>query len=83
MARWMDGDNLSIEKETCPNVTLSTTNPIWKSPRSNPSLRAVKPATLSQGHGLPTHLHENQSIILRQFEIILVSFKKIPKIVIR
>jgi hypothetical protein len=30
---------------TCPSATLSTTNPTWTDPGSNPGLRSERPAT--------------------------------------
>jgi hypothetical protein len=35
----LTGKNQSTRRETCPSATLSTTNPIWTDPGSNPGLR--------------------------------------------
>jgi hypothetical protein len=45
-------------EKTCPSATLSTTNPTWPDPGSNPSHRGGKPATnrLSYGAALFTKL---------------------------
>jgi hypothetical protein len=50
----LTGENRSTWGKTCPSVTLSTTNPTWTDPGSNPRLRGGRPATnrLSQLHGL-------------------------------
>jgi hypothetical protein len=37
--------------KTCPNATLSTTNPTWNDPGSNPGLRGERPATKRLSHG--------------------------------
>jgi hypothetical protein len=54
---------LTEEKRTtwgkpCPSATLSTTNPTWTGPESNPDLRGEKPANnrLSHGTALPYRL---------------------------
>jgi hypothetical protein len=45
-------------KKTCPDATLSTTNPTWPDPGSNPGRRGGKPATnrLSYGAALAPRL---------------------------
>jgi hypothetical protein len=44
-------------KKTCPSATLSTTNPTWADPGSNPGRRGGKPATncLSYGAASPAY----------------------------
>jgi hypothetical protein len=43
---------------TCPSATLSTTNPTWTHPGSNPGLRGERPATNSLSHGTAiTHVY--------------------------
>jgi hypothetical protein len=37
--------------KTCPSATLSTKNPTWTDPGSNPGLRDEKPATNRLSHG--------------------------------
>jgi hypothetical protein len=37
--------------KTCPSATLSTTNPTWTDPGSNPRLRGGRPATNRVSHG--------------------------------
>jgi hypothetical protein len=38
-------------RKTCPSATLSTTNPTWTDPGSNPGLRSGRPATNRLSHG--------------------------------
>jgi hypothetical protein len=49
----LTGENRSIRtrRKTCPSVTLSTTNPTWTDPGSNPGLRGERPATNRISHG--------------------------------
>jgi hypothetical protein len=37
--------------EPCPSATLSTPNPTWTDPGSNPGLRGGRPATNRLNHG--------------------------------
>jgi hypothetical protein len=37
--------------KSCPSATLSTTNPTWTDPGSNPGLRGERPATNRLSHG--------------------------------
>jgi hypothetical protein len=37
--------------KTCPSATLSTINPTWTDPGSNPGLRCGRPATDRLSHG--------------------------------
>jgi hypothetical protein len=37
--------------EICPSTILSTTNPTWTDPGSNPGLRGERPATNRLSHG--------------------------------
>ena len=41
----LTGENRSTRGNTCPSATVSTTNPIWTDPGSNPGLRGERPAT--------------------------------------
>jgi hypothetical protein len=41
----LSGENRSTRGKTCPSATLSTTNPTWTDPGSNPGLRGERPAT--------------------------------------
>jgi hypothetical protein len=41
----LTGENRSTRGKTCPSATLSTTNPTWTDPGSNPGLRDGRPAT--------------------------------------
>jgi hypothetical protein len=43
--------NLSTRRKTCPSATLSTTNPTWPDPGSNPGHRSGKPATNRLSYG--------------------------------
>jgi hypothetical protein len=51
--RWNDmtGENRRTRRKTCPSATLSTTNPTWIDPGSNPGLRGERPATNDLSHG--------------------------------
>jgi hypothetical protein len=51
--RWNEihRENRSTRGKTCPIATLSTTNPIWTDPASNPGLRGGRPAANSLSHG--------------------------------
>jgi hypothetical protein len=58
----LTGENRSTRGEkTCTSATLSTTNPTWTDPGSNPGLRGEMPATNRLSHGtansraLPLH----------------------------
>jgi hypothetical protein len=42
-------ENRRTRRKTCPSPTLSTTNPTWTDPESNPILRG--PATNRLNHG--------------------------------
>jgi hypothetical protein len=39
----LTGENRSIRGKTCLSATLSTINPIWTDPGSNPGLRGERP----------------------------------------
>jgi hypothetical protein len=41
----------TTRRKTCPSVTLSTKNPTWTDPGSNPGLRSGRPATDHLSHG--------------------------------
>jgi hypothetical protein len=47
----LKGENRKTRKRTCPNATLSTTNPTWIEPGANPGLRVERPATNDLSHG--------------------------------
>jgi hypothetical protein len=51
----LTGENRSTRGKTCTSYTLSTTNPTWTDPGSNPGLRGGRPAAnrLSHGTALP------------------------------
>jgi hypothetical protein len=51
----LTGENQSTRGKTCPSATLSTTNPTWTDPVSNPGLRGERPATNSLSHGTATY----------------------------
>jgi hypothetical protein len=54
----LTGENGRTRTKTCPSATLSTTNPTWTDPESNPGLHGERPATnrLSHGTALATAL---------------------------
>jgi hypothetical protein len=41
----LTGENISTRRKTCPSATLSTTNPKFTNPGSNPGLRGGRQAT--------------------------------------
>ena len=47
----LKGENRSIRGKTRCSATLSTTNPTWTDPGSNPGLRGERPATNRLSHG--------------------------------
>jgi hypothetical protein len=47
----LTGENRSTRVNTCPSATLSTINPTWTGPGSNPGLRGERPATNHLSHG--------------------------------
>jgi hypothetical protein len=47
----MTGENRSTRGKPCPSATMSTTNPTWTDPGSNPDLRGGRPATNRLSHG--------------------------------
>jgi hypothetical protein len=47
----LTGENRSTRGKTCLSTTLSTTNPIWADPGSNPDLRGERLATNRLSHG--------------------------------
>jgi hypothetical protein len=47
----LTGENRSTRGKTCPSATLSTTNPTWTDPGSNPSLPGGRPAANRLSHG--------------------------------
>jgi hypothetical protein len=47
----LTGENRSTRGKTSPSATLSTTNPTWTDPVSNPGVRGGRPAANSLSHG--------------------------------
>jgi hypothetical protein len=47
----LTGESRSTRGKTCLSATLSTTNPTWTDPGSNPGLRGERPANNSLSHG--------------------------------
>ena len=50
----LTGENRGTRRKTCLSATLSTTNPTWTDPGSNPGLRSERPATNRLSHGTAT-----------------------------
>jgi hypothetical protein len=75
--RWNENDGKTEELggKTCPSATLSTTNPTWTDPGSNPGLHGGRPAAnrLSHGTALYTAL---QIIPTKNFCKEEISFKE-------
>jgi hypothetical protein len=47
----LTGKNRRTRGKACHRTTLSTTNPTWNDPRSNPGLRGGRPAANRLSHG--------------------------------
>jgi hypothetical protein len=47
----IDRGKPTTRRKICPSATLSTTNPTWTDPGSNPGLRSGRPATNRLSHG--------------------------------
>jgi hypothetical protein len=47
----LTGENRSTRRKTYPSAPLSTKNPKWTDPGSNPGLRGESPATNRLSHG--------------------------------
>jgi hypothetical protein len=47
----LTGENRSTLGKPCPSASLSTTNPTWTDPGSNPGLRGERPASNRLSHG--------------------------------
>jgi hypothetical protein len=52
----LTGENRSTRVKTCPSATLSTTNPTWTDPGSNPGLRGGRLAANRLSHGTARRL---------------------------
>jgi hypothetical protein len=48
----LTGENRRTRRKTCPSVTLSTTNPTWIDPGTNPGFCGDRPATNDLNHGM-------------------------------
>jgi hypothetical protein len=59
----LTGENRSTRRKTCPNATLSTTNPTWIDPGSNPDLRGERPATNRLSHGTASIVMLSHSLL--------------------
>jgi hypothetical protein len=55
-------------EKTCPSATLSTTNPTWLDPGSNPGRRGGKPATNRLSYGAATYIHLYTSSVYLSLE---------------
>jgi hypothetical protein len=67
-SNWRNEDwqgNPKYSEKTCPSATLSTTNPTWPEPGSNPGRRGGEPATnrLSYGAALKKYISHNTSTL--------------------
>jgi hypothetical protein len=51
LMEWIAGETEVLGKKTCPSATLSTTNPTWLDPGSNPGRRGGKPTTNRLSYG--------------------------------
>jgi hypothetical protein len=64
----MTGENRNNRGKTFPNATLSTTNPTWTDPGSNPGPRSERPATnrLKPWHGRDEFAYNDNTAIKLQ-----------------
>jgi hypothetical protein len=71
--RWneIDREKPKFLEENRPSATLSTTNPIWIDPGSNPDVRGGRPATNRLSHGTATTHFNETGIISTDFRKIL------------
>jgi hypothetical protein len=51
LVEWRLAGETEVAEKTCPSATLSTTNPVWPDPGSNPGRRGGKPATNRLSYG--------------------------------
>jgi hypothetical protein len=60
----LTGENRGARRKTCLSATLSTTNPTWTDPGSNPGLRGERPESnrLSHGTALVFNLYDDTCI---------------------
>jgi hypothetical protein len=52
LVEWRLAGEPKYSGKICPSATLSTTNPTWPDPRSNPGSRGGKPATNRLSYGV-------------------------------
>jgi hypothetical protein len=57
-------------EKNCPSVTLSTTNPTWPDPGSNPGRHGGKPATNRLSYGMAKN-NINFVFILQKYKMIM------------
>jgi hypothetical protein len=57
----LTGENRRTRGKTCPSATLSTTNPIWTDPGSNPALRGGRPAANRLNHGTAPYVYVTEN----------------------
>jgi hypothetical protein len=60
----IDRGKPTTRRITCPSATLSTTNPTWTDPGSNPGHRSERPATNLLSHGTAAHAYMDQNQIV-------------------
>jgi hypothetical protein len=71
----LTGENRSTRGKTYPSATISTSNPTWTDPGSNPGLRGERPVTKRLSHGTALHRYLKQSMHVTQCKIRLWPFK--------
>jgi hypothetical protein len=82
----LTGENRSTRGKTCPSATLSTTNPTYTDPGSNPGLRGGRPAANRLSHGTAVrrpYLNHCLQRIIKQtlvFEIICFMDFELPHV---
>jgi hypothetical protein len=68
--RWNEIDKGKTEVlggKTCPSATLSTTNPSWTDPGSNPGLSGERPATNGLSNGTAITLALVVKVFIKKF----------------
>jgi hypothetical protein len=63
----LTGENRCTRGKTCPSAALTTTNPTWTDPGSNPGLRVERPATNCLSHGTAKEDSETLFFLVFQF----------------
>jgi hypothetical protein len=66
----LTGENRSTRGKICSRATLSTTNPTWTDPGSNPGLRDGRPAANRLSYGT-AHIETLMSQVVSFFKVLV------------